>query len=617
MTSLLERPPHQPPGPPTRPSRRPVRPFMAAIALAEVTPDGPARPVADAAAGVAAERVGRCLHPGERVVVDATNDLALRLHDTSRVVARRRLQAMSRAIATYPASTPGGPVSLEVGAGIVPERSTDSIVTAREHALAALHHRDLVPRPDAFSGRLLRRWSRPSTLGTAAQVSAAVLLAWVVPFVVLVVMNALGADISGVVYGFLLVALGVMASLQWAEAVKALAPVPLPPEPERPAPPASALIAAYLPNEADTIVETLEEFLALRYTGPLQVVLAYNTPRDLPVEDELRALAGRDPRLLLVRVPDSTSKSQNINHALPLLTGEFVGIFDADHHPAVGAFDRAWRWIGSGVDVVQGHCVIRNGEESAVARLVATEFEQIYAVSHPGRQRLHTFGVFGGSNGFWLREALVETRFRTDFLTEDIEASIRAVRDGRRIVNDPGLLSRELAPTTFSALWRQRMRWAQGWLQVAIRHGHAMTIAGKLDRRQRVGMGLLLVWREVFPWLSSLMWPLLAFFAWRDGGLALDSSLLWLATLYTMTTGPAQILAARRLAAPEIRSRTSWWWMYAGAALVFYTEWKNLIARVAQVKQLMGEHEWVVTPRTTTTRAATHETSPAPEEVTA
>lgn len=603
------------PSPLARHSAR--RPFMAAIALAHVTPEGLVRPAPPAAARVAAERVGRCLQPGERVVVDATNDLALRLHETSRAVARRRMQVMSRAIAGYPAGTPDGPVVLEVGAGVVPERSTDSIVTAREHALASLHHRDLVPRPDAFSGRLLRRWSRPSTLGTAAQVSAAALLAWVVPFVLLVALHSVGLDVSGAVYPALLVALGLMAAMQWAEAVKALAPVDLPPLPERPAPPASALIAAYLPNEADTVVETVEEFLALRYAGPLQVVLAYNTPRDLPVEDDLRALAARDARLLLVRVPDSTSKSQNVNHALPLVTGEFVGIFDADHHPAVGAFDRAWRWIGSGVDVVQGHCVIRNGEESAVARLVATEFEQIYAVSHPGRQRLHGFGVFGGSNGFWLREALLETRLRTDFLTEDIEASIRAVRDGRRIVNDPGLISRELAPTTFSALWRQRMRWAQGWLQVAIRHGHVMTVERRLTPRQRVGMGLLLVWREVFPWLSSLMWPLLAFLAWRDGGLRLDSSLLWLATLYTMTTGPAQILAARRLAAPEIRSRTSWWWIYAAATVAFYTEWKNLIARVAQLKQLMGEHEWVVTPRTTTRPVASPTPSPVLEEAAA
>lgn len=583
--------------PTTSPTDKALKPCVGVIALAEVRHDGLYRPVSPEASRAASERAARSLRPGEFVEIDAHGDLVVHLQDSSRPFARRRIMTMTRAAVAYEVATDSGPVTLEAGAGIVLRRSPDSVVTAREAALAGLEHRDLVPRPDLANGRILRRWSRPSTLANAGQVAAAALLAWVVPFLVLVGFYQVGLDISTVVYAGTVAILLAMAAMQWAETIKAIAPVPLPPTPDEPAPPASAVIAAYLPNEAETIVETLEVFLGLEYSGDLQVVLAYNTPRDLPVEDELRALAERDPRLLLVRVPNSRSKSQNINHVLPLLTGEFVGIFDADHHPAAGAFERAWRWIGTGADVVQGHCVVRNGAESGVAGLVATEFEQIYAVSHPGRQRLHGFGVFGGSNGFWSRHALMETRFRTDFLTEDIEASIRAVRDGRRIVNDPGLLSRELAPTTMGALWKQRMRWAQGWLQVSVRHGHGVYAPGPLGTRQRVGLGFLLMWRELFPWFSSLMWPLLAFFAWRDGGLSLGWTLAWLTTLLTVSTGPVQVLIARRLSTPEIRERTGWWWRY-GLVSLAYAEWKNLIARVAQLKQLMGEHEWVVTART-------------------
>jgi hypothetical protein len=41
---------------------------------------------------------------------------------------------------------------------------------------------------------------------------------------------------------------------------------------------------------------------------------------------------------------------------------------------------------------------------------------------------------------------------------------------------------------------------------------------------------------------------------------------------------------------------------YAFATLAFYTEFKNVIGRVAQVKQLMGERAWKVTPRTGSAR---------------
>ena len=97
---------------------------------------------------------------------------------------------------------------------------------------------------------------------------------------------------------------------------------------------------------------------------------------------------------------------------------------------------------------MQGHCVVRNGDASWVARLVAVEFEAIYAVSHPGRARLHGFGIFGGSNGYWRTESLRQIRMQGAMLTEDIDSSMRSLLDGFSIVSDPGLISTELAPTT-------------------------------------------------------------------------------------------------------------------------------------------------------------------------
>jgi cellulose synthase/poly-beta-1,6-N-acetylglucosamine synthase-like glycosyltransferase len=206
----------------------------------------------------------------------------------------------------------------------------------------------------------------------------------------------------------------------------------------------------------------------------LQVILAYNTPEDLPVENELRRLPARDPRFTALRVHGSVSKAQNVNVALAQVRGEFVAIFDADHHPAPGAFKRAWRWLANGdADVVQGHCVVRNGDDGTLQRLVAAEFEAMYAVSHPGRARLHGFGIFGGSNGYWRTPVLRLTRLRSFMLTEDIDSSMRILAAGGKIVSDPGLLSMELAPGSWSALWNQRLRWAAG----LVAGGHARACA--------------------------------------------------------------------------------------------------------------------------------------------
>jgi cellulose synthase/poly-beta-1,6-N-acetylglucosamine synthase-like glycosyltransferase len=440
-------------------------------------------------------------------------------------------------------------------------------------------------------GRALERYR------TTLQVAAQQLVAVALPFLTYWMLDTAGFDITGVVYLALVVALGVTATMIWGESHTALAPTEPPPPPPGTPPRASAIIAAYLPNEAATVVETVAAFLAQDYPH-LQVILAYNTPTRLEVEDELRAIAATDPRFLPLRVDGSVSKAQNVNAALAHVTGEFVGLFDADHHPTPGSFHRAWRWIAGGAGVVQGHCVIRNGDTNLVTRLVAVEFEAIYAVSHPGRARLHGFGVFGGSNGYWRTDLLRRTRMRGAMLTEDIDSSMRVVQSGETIISDPDLISTELAPDTPGALWNQRLRWAQGWSQVSLRH--LATMVRRLPRaRQRLGAAYLLGWREVYPWVSLQMFPLLAYW-WFKGEPAVDwfVPIFVFTTLVTLSAGPLQVWYAWRLAHPSVKERRGWFVLFLVVSLLIYTELKNVVARTAHVKELMRERKWKVTPRT-------------------
>lgn len=553
----------------------------------------------------AAERLTAYLAPGELVAATEDGRLRLRLRREDRAARPERLQAMAyhavEVIEALDRRDDGRPVVLDLGVGWAPITRKQDAHQAERHAASAaaesVRQRDLQPRQEGRHLRTRRphvdRWS------TGNQVLLATVGALVVPYLALVGLYALGLDLSTPLYWVVVGALGLTAAMIWAETSHALDPR-RPSGKAGPAPRATAVIAAYLPNEEETIVETLHHFLAQRTEGGLQVVLAYNTPFPLPVEAELERLAAEHEDLLVLKVPDSTSKAQNVNAALHVADGEVIGVFDADHHPMQGAFDRAWQWLGDPeepADVVQGHCVIRNGEDSALARLVAVEFEQIYAVSHPGRATLHGFGIFGGSNGYWRASALERIRLRGSYLTEDIEASMRVLAAGGRIVNDPGLLSRELAPETPSALWKQRMRWAQGWFQVSLRHLGPILRSHELSLRQKAGATYLLAWREVYPWLSLLTWPLLGFLAWRDGGLDMGSPFFLLVTLFVTVSGPLQALAAWRLATPEIRRHGRWFVVAAVLNLLVYTEAKNLVNRVAQLKQLRGEHQWVVTPR--------------------
>ncbi|MCA1588049.1 MAG: glycosyltransferase family 2 protein [Chloroflexi bacterium] len=452
---------------------------------------------------------------------------------------------------------------------------------------------------EAAAAKQVRTRAR-ERLATPVQVLVTLFVGVVIPFFVYSALDSAGLDITWPMYLLVVAALLMTGLMIWTEGLMALRR-PAPPEgPGAPAPPASAIIAAYLPNEGATVIETVKAFLAVDYEPGLQVILAYNSPNELSVEGELREIATRDPRFAPFRVEGSTSKAQNVNAALARVTGEFVGVFDADHHPQPGAYHRAWRWLSNGYDVVQGHCVVRNGDASWVARIVAVEFEMIYAVSHPGRARFHDFGIFGGTNGYWRTDLLRELRLRGSMLTEDIDASMRVLERGGRIASDPDLLSRELAPATLSALWNQRMRWAQGWHQVSRRHLWRGLRSDELSARQKIGLFYLLGWREIYPWISLQMFPIIVYWIVKFGS---AGALNWLVplfvatTVFTLGTGPAQTFFAYRLSAPEIRRRRWWFVWYFVVASVFYVEFKNVVGRVAQLKEFVGESTWRVTPR--------------------
>ena len=563
--------------------------------------------------------------PLDLVGRDTSGHFMLLMPETEPDTARRWLNILSRRIMGHHFVASGVQVRLTPIIGFDSFSSAVPVDLLRNHALAALHfasiYLDLLPvrydptmdaawkKAQALAARRTRWWVRLwEHLRFPVQLLLVQIITFVVPLALYILLATWGVDITPVVYIMVVVALLITAILIWLEGVLAMffidspkGPGILPEGQIAPYPPASAIIAAYLPNEAATIIETVESFLRIAYPAPLQVILAYNTPRDLPVEEVLRELAQRDSRLLLLRVENSTSKAQNINAALAEVRGEFVALFDADHHPDAGSFSRAWHWLSNGYDMVQGHCVIRNGRETLITRIVAVEFETIYALSHPGRALLHGFAIFGGTNGFWKTDLLHDTRMRSFMMTEDIDSSMRAVIAGYKLASDPFLISRELAPLTLKALWHQRMRWAQGWFQVSLKHFWEGFRSPHLSLKQKLGFLHLLVWREIYPWLSIQVVPIIAFWVWRYGGL---QRLNWLVpfflltTLFTLTTGPAQALMALCVAVPEIRQRKWWFVLFTVISFLFYANFKNLIASMAQIKHLMRERNWQITPRT-------------------
>lgn len=561
-----------------------------------------------------AELTGLDALAGEKLGQGQAGDLLILLPNISQKQAGLRLKSLISRMANhrFVMGVQTSRFSPVIGfSGLRNSSSVNEILDkAREAAKQSAQHLDLHPalwkrskvKPLIKPGVLRLWWSDIYAVYTLLfQYLITLVVGLVLPFFIYWALGTHGYDISGGVYIFIVMTLALTAAAIWIESALALKRIDPPTEPASPYPPASAIIAAYLPNEAAIIEDTINAFLQVQYPASLQIILAYNTPKDMPeVEERLREIARLNPRFIPIRVFTSTSKAQNINAALPYVTGKFTAVFDADHQPDPDSFRRGWRWISHGADVVQGHCFIRNGAASWVAKIVAVEFEQIYAVSHPGRARLHGFGIFGGSNGYWRTALLRETRMHGFMLTEDIDSSMRALVRGQRIISDPYLISRELAPETLVALTKQRLRWSQGWLQISMKWLLPALRSRELTLRQKFGILQLLGTREVYPWISMQILPIIAWWVVRAGSL---SDIEWLVpifvvtSLFTLGTGPGQIIFTYILSDPKLKQKKTWFWFYLLTSALFYAGLKNAWVRIAHYKELRGETSWVVTPR--------------------
>jgi cellulose synthase/poly-beta-1,6-N-acetylglucosamine synthase-like glycosyltransferase len=206
--------------------------------------------------------------------------------------------------------------------------------------------------------------------------------------------------------------------------------------------------------------------------------------------------------------------------------------------------------------------------------------------------------IFGGTNGWWRTSVLREIGMDPRMLTEDIESAVRSIEAGFRLVHDRSVISTELATQTWRSWWNQRLRWAQGWLQVTMRHQGHMWRTPNLTPLQRLYWAYMLSWGAVFPALSMGAFSVLI------GGLAAGQGLkLAIDPYLLLVTGVALVVQITmtvitwRLASPAGRAAGRRWLAIFVLVTPLYVTVKNIVALTALLREAASVDEWVVTAR--------------------
>ncbi len=248
-------------------------------------------------------------------------------------------------------------------------------------------------------------------------------------------------------------------------------------------------------NEGAYVQETIAAAVSQRY--PNYEVIAINDGSSDDTAEQLEQLAATIPRLRVIHLDRNLGKANALRMGALAAQSEFLICIDGD-----ALLDEyATHWMISHlstsprVGAVTGNPRIRN-RSTLLGRLQVGEFSSIIGmIKRAQRVYGNIFTVSGVISGF-RRTALHRIGYWSELMiTEDIDISWRLQMDHWDIRYEPNALCFILMPETLSGLWRQRLRWAQGGVEVLIQHG------SKLMNWRRRRM-----WGVLFEYSLSVLW---------------------------------------------------------------------------------------------------------------
>lgn len=236
-------------------------------------------------------------------------------------------------------------------------------------------------------------------------------------------------------------------------------------------PSVSILMPAY--NEARWIAESIRwaDAAAGKYPGPVEIIVGNDGSTDRTSELARTAIAAlRHARGMVVDLPHA-GKSNGLNGALALATGEIVIRLDADTFisPRLGFSAIIPHFADPEVGGVQGAIHPRQ-LKGWTSKLRALEIAWGHYFQRPAVMGVRAGEVIDGLFSAFRRKDLVALGGWVAWNGEDTELSMRLQRLGYRVRIEFGARAYEDVPDNYEALRRQRVRWARGMVMANGQH---------------------------------------------------------------------------------------------------------------------------------------------------
>lgn len=201
-------------------------------------------------------------------------------------------------------------------------------------------------------------------------------------------------------------------------------------------------------------------------------------------------------KLVIVPHAEPRTKPKALNYALPMCSGKYVVIYDAEDRPAPNQLREAYARfsVNDGtLACLQAPLIISNDRQNWITSMFFVEYITLFKGVLPVLARWQVPIPLGGTSNHFDKEILMQIGGWDPYnVTEDADLGIRLFREGYRS-STISLPTYEEAPPYLIPWIKQRTRWMKGWMQTILVHNrNPLHLMSDLGGRNTLVFHLLL-----------------------------------------------------------------------------------------------------------------------------
>ena len=307
-------------------------------------------------------------------------------------------------------------------------------------------------------------------------------------------------------------------------------------------------------DESLVVGRCLNALLSLDYPKEkMEIILVDGNSKDATRTISSELSAKYPDSIKIIRESNSQGKPTALNLALPHVTGEIVGVFDADCVPEEDTLRKiASYFIDQSIAAVQGNARSLNGKKNMLTRIASIEEKAWFQALLTGREKLNLFIPLTGSCQFVRSNVLRELGgWDETALTEDVELALRLVEKDYKIKYASDVCSWQETPSGLGALAKQRCRWYRGYMEAALKYGRLLN---KINRKTLdAEISLVGPYMMILCLISYVNWALnILFFPQTSSYLTFSAIVVALTTVSLLSVGLALVFGDKPAKAKNI-----------------------------------------------------------------